>query len=166
MWSPEVDYTFFATDRVAVAGGEDADMRDVFQTDAIVCGIRNDIVEFARKVDCGKNNLGWGIDYLCVARALVTGKKVVRDKAVQVGHPRGRGYEHGTAMRQMDEFIARLPPEENGVVAILRALNDATLELRQCKEAALNGARVPTPRLVKQLLDRALGRRGGRGIAG
>jgi O-antigen biosynthesis protein len=111
VWSPGIDNTPFTN--AVVATGQDRDgLIPVLQTDAIVLGLRPEVVGRLSELKYETNNLGWGIDWVANAFCKTRGLRVVRDATVSIHHPKSRGYESGRAHAQMSEFLRQLTPEE------------------------------------------------------
>ena len=108
IWSPEVDFTVWATDRVKLYQYSDAQLAGVLQTDCIVWAMRSGVVDYLRRLDYSGNNFGWGIDWAAIGHCYAHGALVLRDSSAKVLHPKGTGYDKAEAMRQMAWFFRQL----------------------------------------------------------
>jgi hypothetical protein len=120
--APEIDGTHWTTEKVAIGPVGPDQLVEVFQSDCIVWAIRREIVEWLRTLDYSDFELGWGVDWAAIARARVTGLKVLRDLSVSVHHAQGAGYDYAQANEEMARFIGRLDPRERAAIESLQAL--------------------------------------------
>lgn len=122
VWAPDFTFTPWPTRLVQLLPQPEApDLVSVVQTDGIVTAFSPDTVERLRRLDLGANNLGWGIDWAAVAFAYASGRRVLRDTALLVTHPRSRSYGSGLATEHMRAFFAQLSHAERAQIALLRA---------------------------------------------
>jgi hypothetical protein len=111
IWGPELDYTWWTTERARLYDLPGTGLIGVGQTDCIVWALRKDIVAFLKTLNYSDNNLGWGIDWAAIAYAMVNRLFVLRDTTVSVVHPKGSGYGHGDAKLAMAKFLGQLPAD-------------------------------------------------------
>jgi hypothetical protein len=109
IWAPEIDHSFWATERVRLYEIAGTGLTGVGQTDCIVWALHKDIVSFLQGLDYDANNYGWGIDWAAIAYALSTHRRVLRDSQICVLHPKGSGYAHADARSGMRNFLQQLP---------------------------------------------------------
>jgi len=119
IWAPDIDYTAFKTEIVAVSRGSKDKIIDVTQTDGIVWATRSSILQRLINLDYSENNIGWGIEQVAIALAYLKGERAVRDLRHRVIHPRGSGYLHDVAAAQKMRFFDQLPDKEKRMVSIL-----------------------------------------------
>ncbi len=112
IWSPEVDFTPWATDKVQFGKTREGDLAFVANTDAIVWGLAGAVVARMRGLNYEGNNLGWGVELLAMAHAMTNNLLAVRDLSVHVAHPRGTGYDRAEAERQGNAFLEQASTQE------------------------------------------------------
>jgi len=117
--APEIDGTYWNTQRVAIGPVSPQGLVEVSQTDCIVWALRRELVSWLRTLDYSDVELGWGIDHAAIARARTTRLKVLRDLSLRVHHVPGAGYDYAQASEEMARFLGRLDEPEQ---AALRAL--------------------------------------------
>lgn len=121
VWAPDIDYSPFPIDLVALRPLPGTSLCEAVHTDGIVWGIAEPVVHRLRQMDYDCNNLGWGIDWAALAFARTARLRIVRDRALHVRHPKGSGYGIRAAREQMARFLTQLTPAERRQVALLRA---------------------------------------------
>lgn len=87
-------------------------LRQVAQTDALVFGLRSDIVARMQSADYSQCKFGWGIDWMFLAYAYSIGARAVLDPSVRVLHRVGKGYSAGKAADEMAAFLEQLTSDE------------------------------------------------------
>jgi len=112
VWAPDIDWTPWPTELVAEGIHLGGGLESVSQTDGIVWAMAPVVLDRLRRLDYHANNLGWGIDWAAIAFAKVNGLHVVRDTAVLVQHPEGRGYSYTEAAQNLKVFVGQLTPDE------------------------------------------------------
>lgn len=142
IWSPDVWFTLFPTDRVALFQIDDSPLTVVAQSDCIVWALARPVIERMGRYDYSDNNLGWGIDWAAISYCFANKLLVTRDRSCRIAHPASRGYDSETAMKLMAGFIAQMTPDEQvqhillqgfiatrnmGVKGHLESLRDATV---------------------------------------
>lgn len=118
VWAPDVDYTYFKTSDVLIAEGPDA-MAFVAQTDGIILGLTQPVIQRLKQFNYSENALGWCIDWAAICCAYVNNLTVVRDLSATVVHPRGSGYGHQEAARQAGTFLKQMTPQEQIAFRVL-----------------------------------------------
>ncbi len=108
IWGPELDYTVWPSGGVQLYKLDDPQLAGVVQTDCIVWAMRSNVVNYLRRLDYSKNNLGWGIDWAAIAHCYACGTLVLRDSAAKISHPKGTGYDRAEADRQMAWFLNQI----------------------------------------------------------
>ncbi|SES39278.1 Glycosyl transferase family 2 [Tranquillimonas rosea] len=127
VWAPSIDWTPYAAEWAVRDHVPGTMLYRVAQTDGIVWALARPVVERFAALDYDDNNLGWGLDWAAAALAAACGLEVVRDTAVSVHHPKGRGYSSQEASRQMRRFLSQLTSEERRLIAARESL----IETRQ-----------------------------------
>jgi len=112
VWAPEVNYTPWDLEVVAISDSDDENIKHVAQTDGIVWALSNSVVERLKNMNFRENNLGWGLDWASIVYSLSNNLLVLRDLSVCVKHPKGSGYLGEQAERQMKEFLTQLTKQE------------------------------------------------------
>jgi hypothetical protein len=112
IWSPDVWFTLFPTDQVALFKVGDSERYVVAQSDCIVWALAKPVVERLRRFDYSNNNLGWGIDWAAISYCFANQMSVVRDKSHTIEHPRSRNYSSEEAREQMRTFTSQFSSAE------------------------------------------------------
>ena len=118
VWSPDFTYTFWGTQDVANLPLPVDGLVSATQTDAIVLALAAPVVERLQRLDCGANNLGWGVDQAAAAFARTTGRLVARDQTILVHHDMSRGYMSDEAGEQMWAYLAQLTLAEREMLLL------------------------------------------------
>ena len=118
VWSPDFTYTYWGQQDVANLPLPVDGLVTVTQTDAIVLALAAPVARRLQQLDCGTNNLGWGIDHAAAAFARTTGHLVVRDQTILVHHDTSRGYMSEEAATQMWAYLAQLTLAERDIVLL------------------------------------------------
>ena len=119
IWSPNFDNTNWDTSSVEVLSSPDNRYAFVVQTDCIVWGITESVIQRLKKLNYESNNLGWGIDWAAATFCFTRNMLVVRDLQMNVRHEQGTGYEINEAAIDMSNFLKQLSPQEKIMYKIL-----------------------------------------------
>lgn len=120
LWAPRISYTPWLPDRVDIRPVPGEALTHVAHTDGIVLGMTAPVLRRLRALDYGRNNIGWGIDWIAICHAYTHGLEVLRDDALLVRHPRSRGYDTREATRQWLGFMAQAAEDEQSMFEILK----------------------------------------------
>lgn len=133
VWSPEVSYTSWPTNLVAVDGSSrhkeiSANHHWVVNTDCTCWALRDVVVSDLRSLGVQDMHYGWGIDLLASALAFGRGLYVVRDDRIFVKHPAGTGYSAVEALGEYEQFMSGVPKSVNHVVQLLLSVHRGLVE--------------------------------------
>ncbi len=123
VWAPNVDWSWWTTERVKLGNYGKTGLSMVAQTDGIIFALRSDVADRIRGLDYECNNLGWGIEWAAIAYAYSHDLLVLRDETITVNHPKGSGYDHSAAREQQNDFLSRLTPQERIMYALLNRVS-------------------------------------------
>ncbi|OOZ38397.1 hypothetical protein BOW53_15730 [Solemya pervernicosa gill symbiont] len=118
VWGPAVDYNAHDYD----FSQRIRDRRTLYQAvniDAVVTAYSRCVVDRLREFSYEHNNLGWGIDWASNCYSRVNNLCVLRDRAIDVVHPRERGYDATEAESQMVLFLDQMTEQEKVQYALL-----------------------------------------------
>lgn len=107
IWVPYIDYSYWNNPLTHIARTS-ATCDIVCQTDGIVVAYSKSIIERLKVLDYECNNIGWGIDWVAICHAYSKGLIAVKNNSVMICHPKGSGYSHPDAERQMAGFLSQM----------------------------------------------------------
>lgn len=119
IWTPEINYTFWDSEKVRIGKNTGNDYSYVAQTDAIVVAYSKSIVRRLQTLDYSINNLGWGIDWIAICNAYCSGRLAVIDHEIKIFHPKSTGYGAGDANKQMQVFLGQMTVQESLMYRLL-----------------------------------------------
>lgn len=118
VWAPDVNFTPMPT-RLTALSPSNGPLRHVAIVDGIVWALSAAVCGRLTALDYTRNNVGWGIDWAAAAFAHATGREVLVDTSIAVGHPMSRGYETEDALGQLEEFLEGLDDHERAMRALI-----------------------------------------------
>lgn len=106
VWSPEVDYTPWKTELCSL---DTSDIyRMVVQTDGICWAFTSKLHNDCIGVNHAENNCGWGVEQVYIVNSYLRGHGAFRSLALEIGHPRSRGYNNDQAKKDKLSMIKQL----------------------------------------------------------
>lgn len=122
IWSPNVEGTFWTSDRVSLSEFvcDDRHYLNITNTDTMVWGLSRDTQDFLKSTSLTKNNLGWGVDWAACAYAYYHRSKVLRDLSITVNHPLKTGYNIQSALFQESRYLSELPAEYRAILDLIQ----------------------------------------------
>jgi len=104
VYAPNVNWTFYDADKVNVRKLE-PDLYEVKNTDCTCWFIHRDLLRNFPFVDVTVNKFGWGIDSAVMHVAQKMRRKILRNYAYTVLHPRSRGYASTIADGEKNVYL-------------------------------------------------------------
>ena len=120
LWAPRIDYTPWNAERVDIRAVAGEGLTHVAHTDGIVLAYARPMVQRLQQLDYSGNNIGWGMDWIAICNAYSHGLEVLREDALTVSHPPGRGYDTREATRQWLAFMQQMSSAEHSMFEILK----------------------------------------------
>lgn len=112
VWSPTPDNSAWMNQKIQIANLFGSDLIAAAQTDCIVWSLTHAVANRLKKLDFERNNLGWGIDWAAITFCYTNNLIAVRDKSINIIHPKGTGYLTKEANTQMQLFLNQLTLQE------------------------------------------------------
>ena len=121
IWIPKLEEgTPWRPRRIDLWRSRDQNAVHVAFIDGRVWSFSANVLERLREISFQHNNLGWGIEGLCVAYCYSKGLSVIRSENIEVKHTPGAGYDRSIAAKQQIKFLKQLNEIELIVYNIIK----------------------------------------------
>lgn len=121
VWTPLIEGTPYDLRLTRLADLDGTSLSVVSETDALVFCLSQPVRERMRGLDYAANIHGWGINSVFCAFCLAENHLAVVDRAVQVAHDFGTGYDPDLALRQRSKFLVAMTAREKIMFNLMRS---------------------------------------------
>lgn len=129
IYSPNIIHTWYSYKMDKIEKLED-NLYIIPNTDCTCWFINTKLIDKAPLFDLKTNSIGYGADWYYSAKSKIQNKLVIRDYSFTCNHPMYKGYNHDTAMKMFDIWVAEQSNDiKHEMFKLMEYMNSANINL-------------------------------------